>query len=86
MGRRPGQLAFYQLGELINNVNDPARITGSLLLRLKGEMVAALCRWFEISRTPVRRTALIGIHADLSKAPSRARASGAERARRMSPS
>jgi len=30
---RPGQLAFFQLRELVSNVTDPVRIAGSLLLR-----------------------------------------------------
>jgi len=30
---RPGQLAFFQLRELVNKVTDPAHIAGSLLLR-----------------------------------------------------
>lgn len=30
---RPGQLAFFQLRELVSNVTDPAQIAGSLLLR-----------------------------------------------------
>ena len=30
---RPGQLAFFQLRELVSKVTDPAQISGSLLLR-----------------------------------------------------
>jgi hypothetical protein len=30
---RPGQLAFFQLRELVSNVAEPARVAGSLLLR-----------------------------------------------------
>src|SRR3990172_4577555 len=30
---RPGQLGFLKLRELVNNVSEPARVEGSLLLR-----------------------------------------------------